>query len=444
MTVATPTGTPTAEPFTGGEFEAIRAQFPILQREVQGHPLVYLDSAATAQKPQRVIDAESSFYATTNAAVHRGAHTLAGEATELYEDARLTIARFLQVDENEVVFTSHATEALNLIAYALGNASLGMGGAAAAPYALKPGDEIVTTELEHHANLIPWQELAARTGATLRHIPVRDDGALDVEVARSVIGERTRVLALSHISNVTGQVSPLAQLVPLARAVGALVVLDSCQAAPHVPLHPRELDVDLAVFSGHKLYGPTGIGVLYGRAEVLDALPPFLYGGSMITTVTLEKAEYLPSPQRFEPGTPRIAQAIGLAEAVRFVDGLGLDRIAASEHALAQRLRDGLAAIPGVRLLGTAPAAPTVALASVVVDGVHAHDAGQFLDDRGIAARVGHHCAQPLHRRLGATASLRLSAAVHTTAEEVELALEAVAGIRSFFGADDDAEGSTP
>ena len=253
-------GTSTAAPFTGAELEAIRAQFPILQREVQGHPLVYLDSAATAQKPQRVIDAESSFYATANAAVHRGAHTLAGEATELYEDARLTIARFLHVDENEVVFTSHATEALNLIAYALGNASLGMGGAAAAPYALKPGDEIVTTELEHHANLIPWQELAARTGATLRHIPVRDDGALDVEVARSVIGERTRVLALSHVSNVTGQVSPLAQLVPLARAVGALVVLDSCQAAPHVPLHPRELDVDLAVFSGHKLYGPTGIG----------------------------------------------------------------------------------------------------------------------------------------------------------------------------------------
>ena len=437
-------GTSTAAPFTGAELEAIRAQFPILQREAQGHPLVYLDSAATAQKPQRVIDAESSFYATANAAVHRGAHTLAGEATELYEDARLTIARFLHVDENEVVFTSHATEALNLIAYALGNASLGMGGAAAAPYALKPGDEIVTTELEHHANLIPWQELAARTGATLRHIPVRDNGALDVEVARSVIGERTRVLALSHVSNVTGQVSPLAQLVPLARAVGALVVLDSCQAAPHVPLHPRELDVDLAVFSGHKLYGPTGIGVLYGRAEVLDALPPFLYGGSMITTVTMEKAEYLPSPQRFEPGTPRIAQAIGLAEAVRFVDELGLDRIAASEHAVAQRLRDGLSVIPGVRLLGTDPAAPRVALASVVVDGVHAHDAGQFLDDRGIAARVGHHCAQPLHRRLGATASLRLSAAVHTTAEEVELALEAVAGIRSFFGADDDAEGSTP
>lgn len=424
----------TAHPFTPDEIEAIRAQFPILQREVQGHPLVYLDSAATAQKPQRVIDAESAFYATANAAVHRGAHTLAGEATELYEDARLAVARFLHVDDNEIVFTSHATEALNLIAYALGNASLGRGGAAAAPYALTPGDEIVTTELEHHANLIPWQELAARTGATLRYIPVRDDGALDVDAARGIITERTRVLALSHVSNVTGHVSPLAELVPPARAVGALIVLDACQSAPHLPLRPRELDVDLAVFSGHKLYGPTGIGVLYGRAKLLDALPPFLYGGSMITTVTLEKAEYLPSPQRFEPGTPRIAQAVGLAEAVRFVDELGLDRIAASEDVLGQRLREGLAAIDGVRILGTDASAPTIGLASVVVDGVHAHDAGQFLDDRGIAARVGHHCAQPLHRRLGATASLRLSAGVHTTPGEVELALEAVAGIRSFFG----------
>jgi len=211
-------------------------------------------------------------------------------------------------------------------------------------------------------------------------------------------------------------------------------VLDACQSAPHLTLHPRDLDVDLAVFSGHKLYGPTGIGVLYGRAEILNALPPFLYGGSMITTVTLDKAEYLPSPQRFEPGTPRIAQAVALAEAVRFVDELGLDRMAASEHVLAQQLRKGLAQIPGVRILGADASAPTIALASVVVDGVHAHDAGQFLDDRGIAARVGHHCAQPLHRRLGATASLRLSAGVHTTAAEVELALEAVAGIRPFFG----------
>ncbi|WAB85075.1 SufS family cysteine desulfurase [Microcella daejeonensis] len=424
----------TVAPLETAEIVGVRAQFPILAQAVNGHPLVYLDSAATAQKPERVIAAEGAFYREANAAVHRGAHTLAAEATERYEDARAEVARFLAVDENEVVFTSNATEGLNLIAYALGNASLGMGGDAARPFALGPGDEVVTTELEHHANLIPWQELAARTGATLRHIPVDDEGRLMVDAAAEVITERTRLLALTHVSNVTGVVSPLEQLVPLARAVGALVVLDACQSAPHGVLHPRALDVDLAVFSGHKVYGPTGVGVLYGRAALLDALPPFLFGGSMITTVTLEKAEYLPAPQRFEPGTPRIAQAVGLAEALRFVSEIGMDRIAATEEALGRRLLAGLAGIPGVRVLGGTDPAGRVGLASVVVDGVHAHDAGQFLDDRGIAARVGHHCAQPLHRRLGATASLRLSCGVHTTAAEIDLALEAVAGVRPYFG----------
>lgn len=427
----------TAAPLTSAEIDDVRAQFPILAREVNGHPLAYLDSAATAQKPHRVIEAESVFYRKSNAAVHRGAHTLAGEATELYEDARRTIAAFLAVDENEVVFTSHATEALNLVAYALGTASIGRGAgasAAAAPYGLRAGDEIVVTELEHHANLIPWQELAARTGATLRYIPVLDHGGLDLQAAAAIIGERTRVLALTHVSNVTGGVTPLEVLVPLARAVGALVVLDACQSAPHLALRPRELDVDIAVFSGHKLYGPTGIGVLYGRAALLDALPPFLYGGSMITTVTMERAEYLPSPQRFEPGTPRIAQAIGLAEAARFVTEIGLDRIAATEHALIQRMLAGLARIPHLRVLGADNPAPRVGLASIVVDEVHAHDAGQVLDEAGIAARVGHHCAQPLHRRFGVTASLRISAAVYTTEAEVDRALEAVASIRPFFG----------
>ena len=422
-------------PLAPDEIAGLRAQFPILEQLVNGHPLVYLDSAATSQKPERVIAAEGAFYREANAAVNRGAHTLAAEATERYENARAEVARFLDVAENEVVFTSNATEALNLIAYALGNASLGMGGEAARPYALGRGDEIVTTELEHHANLIPWQELAARTGATLRHIPVDDEGRLRVDAAAEVITERTRLLTLSHVSNVTGVVSPLEQLIPLARAVGALVVLDACQSAPHVPVRPRALDVDLAVFSGHKLYGPTGIGVLYGRAALLDALPPFLFGGSMITTVTLEKAEYLPAPQRFEPGTPRIAQAVGLAEAVRFMTEIGMPRIAATEHELGRRLLDGLASIPGVRVLGGTDSANRIALASVVIDGVHAHDAGQFLDDRGIAARVGHHCAQPLHRRLAATASLRFSCGVHTTADEIDFALEAVAGVGSYFGA---------
>ena len=433
MTDAALTAPSTALPLSVSEVERLRARFPILAREVNGHPLVYLDSAATAQKPDVVIEAESAFYRESNAAVHRGAHTLAGEATELYEDARQTVAAFLGVDENEVVFTSHATEALNLVAYSLGNASVGRGaGLSATEFALGPGDEIVVTELEHHANLIPWQELAARTGATLRFIPVLDDGALDLGAAASIIGERTRVLAITHVSNVTGAVTPLDVLVPLARAAGALVVLDACQSAPHLRLRPRELDVDIAVFSGHKLYGPTGIGVLYGRAALLDALPPFLYGGSMITTVTMQKAEYMASPQRFEPGTPRIAQAIGLAAAIRFVTEIGMDRIAATEHVLGQRLLAGLATVPGIRVLGAS--AERVALASIVVDGVHAHDAGQVLDEVGIAARVGHHCAQPLHRRFGVTASLRLSAGVHTTAAELDRAVEAVASIRPFFG----------
>ncbi len=424
----------TSEPLTPVEVDSLRADFPILHRKVNGHPLAYLDSAATAQKPAAVIDAESAFYRESNAAVHRGAHTLAAEATELYEDARGTIARFLAVDDDEIVFTSHATEGLNLVAYALGNASAGRGGEAARAYTLGPGDEIVSTELEHHANLIPWQELAARTGATLRHIPVRDDGSLDLEAAAGMIGPRTRLLALTHVSNVTGAITPLDRLVPLARAVGALVVLDACQSAPHLPLRPRELDVDLAVFSGHKLYGPTGIGVLYGRREVLNALPPFLFGGSAITSVTLERAEYLPAPQRFEPGTPRLAQAIGLAEAVRYVEGIGLERIAATEHALGARLLAGLAGIPGLRVLGAADPTARAALASVDVAGVHAHDAGQFLDDRGIAVRVGHHCAQPLHRRLGVTASLRVSAGLYTTADEVDRALDALSGVRAYFG----------
>lgn len=427
----------TAALLTHAEIESLRAQFPILSREVNGHALTYLDSAATAQKPTRVIDAEAEYYRSANAAVHRGAHTLAADATELYEDARRTVAEFLAVDDDEVVFTGNATEGLNLIAAAIGHASVGRGaGADFARYAIGEGDEILTTELEHHANLIPWQELAARTGATLRHIPVRDDGVLDLDAAIALISDRTRVLALSHVSNVTGIVSPLTAIVPHAKRVGALIVLDACQSAPHLSLRPRELDVDLAVFSGHKLYGPTGIGVLYGRTDVLAALPPHIFGGSAITTVTLEKAGFLPPPQRFEPGTPRIAQVLGLAEALRFIGEIGLDRIAVTEHALSERLYTGLAAVPGIRLLGDAAVAPAdrVALASFVVDGVHAHDAGQVLDEVGIAVRVGHHCAQPLHRRLGATASVRISAGVHTTVAELDRAIEVVASIRPFFG----------
>ena len=396
---------------------------------------MYLDSGATSQKPQAVIDAEVGFLTRANSAVHRGAHTLAAEATELFEDARVTVAGFVGARPEQLVWTSGATAGLNLVAYAIGNASLGRGAPESARFALRPGDEIVVTEAEHHANLIPWQELAARTGAVLRHIPVRDDGTLDTDAAAAVIGGRTRVVAFTHVSNVLGIVNPVDELVALAREAGALTVLDACQSAPHLPLDLVALGVDLAVFSGHKMLGPYGVGGLYGRSEVLEALPPFLTGGSMITTVTLDEADYLPPPQRFEAGTQPVSQAIGLAAAVRYLEGIGMDAAHAHEKALEARMAEGLRSIPGVRLLGDAPDAERVGLWSFDVDGVHAHDVGQFLDARGVAVRVGHHCAQPLHRRFGLTASVRASTAVYNTADDVDVFLDALSGVRSFFGA---------
>lgn len=415
---------------------ALRADFPILGEQVNGRPLIYLDSAATSQKPRQVLDAEREFLTHANAAVHRGAHTLAGEATDLFEDARAAVAGFVGARPEQLVWTSGATMGLNLVAYAIDNASRGRGGAASARVALQPGDEIVTTAIEHHANLIPWQELAVRTGAVLKHIPARPDGTLDLDAAASLIGPRTRLVAFTHVSNVLGIVNPVAALVALARAVGALTVLDACQSAPHLPLDLPALGVDLAVFSGHKMLGPYGVGGLYGRAEILEALPPFLTGGSMITTVTLDGAEYLPPPQRFEAGTQPVGPAVGLAAAVRYLDEVGLDRIHAHESALAARLGDGLRAIPGIRLLGDAAGVERVGLWSFDVDGVHAHDAGQFLDARGIAVRVGHHCAAPLHRQYGITASVRASTALYNTADEIDELLDAVAGIRAYFGAE--------
>ncbi|WP_233551392.1 aminotransferase class V-fold PLP-dependent enzyme [Amnibacterium setariae] len=412
------------------EVLALRADFPILETE----RLVYLDSGATSQKPRQVLDAERAYLERENAAVHRGAHTLAAEATERFEDARATVAGFIGADEDELVWTGNATAALNTVAYAIGNASTGRGGAEADRFRLRAGDEIVVTELEHHANLIPWQELAARTGATLRYVPIDDAGALRLDEAARIIGPATRVVAFSHVSNVLGGVAPVADLVALARAAGALTVLDACQSVPHLPVDVKALDVDFAAFSGHKMLGPTGIGGLYGRRELLNALPPFLTGGSMITTVTMERAEYLPAPQRFEAGTQPVAQAIGLAAAARYLDGVGMARVAAHEAELGALLAAGIADVDGVRLLGPGPGEPRIGLASFAVEGVHAHDVGQFLDDRGIAVRVGHHCAQPLHRRLGVTASTRASTALHTTRHEVELLLEGVRDAVDFFG----------
>ncbi|MFL2000866.1 SufS family cysteine desulfurase [Microbacterium sp. A1-JK] len=415
---------------------AVRGDFPILSRDIDGAPLAYLDSAATSQKPRAVIDAEAAFLTGANAAVHRGAHTLAAEATELFEDARETVAAFVGARPEQLVWTSGATAGINLVAYAIGNASIGRGGPEGRRFALVPGDEIVVTESEHHANLIPWQELAARTGAILRHVPVLDDGRLDLEVAASVIGERTRVVAFPHVSNVLGIVNPVAELVGLARAAGALTVLDACQSAPHLQLDLPTLGVDLAVFSGHKMLGPYGIGALYGRTDVLEALPPFLTGGSMITTVTLDRAEYLPPPQRFEAGTQPVSQAVALAAAVRYLGGLDMAAVHAHETALEKRMLRGLREIPGIRLLGDADGVDRVALWAFDVAGVHAHDVGQFLDARGVAVRVGHHCAQPLHRRFGITASVRASAALYNTEDEIDVFLDALSGVRPFFGAD--------
>ena len=414
---------------------ALRADFPILGQRVNGERLVYLDSGATSQKPQAVIDAEVDFLTRANSAVHRGAHTLAAEATELFEDARATVAGFVGAPPEQLVWTSGATAGLNLVAYAIGNASVGRGAPTSARFALQPGDEIVITETEHHANLIPWQELAFRTGAVLRHIPVNDDGTLDMDAAATLIGERTRIVAFTHVSNVLGIVNPVTELVALAQAVGAVTVLDACQSAPHLPLDFPALGVDLAVFSGHKMLGPYGVGGLYGRADVLEALPPFLTGGSMITTVTLDEASYLPPPQRFEAGTQPVSQAIGLAAAVRYLEGVGMSAVHAHEKALEARMGEGLRAIPGVRLLGDADGAERVGLWAFDVDGVHAHDVGQFLDARGVAVRVGHHCAQPLHRRFGLTASVRASSQLYNTTGDVDVFLDALSGVRAFFGA---------
>ncbi len=420
------------------ELAAVRADFPLLQRTVRGgRPLVYLDSGATSQKPEVVLDAEQDFYAQRNAAVHRGAHQLAEEATEAFETARTQVASFVGVADDELVWTSNATAGLNLVAYAMSNATAGRGGAAARRFALAPGDEIVVTEAEHHANLVPWQELAARTGATLRWLGVDDDGRIRVDELGTVVTDRTKVLAFTHASNVTGAVTPVAPFVERAREVGALTVLDACQSVPHLPVDLAALGVDFAAFSGHKMLGPTGVGALYGRRELLEAMPPVTTGGSMVEVVTMEATTYAPPPRRFEAGTQMVSQAVGMGAAATYLAELGMGAVAAHERHLAGLLLDAVASVPGVRVLGPAENVDRLATVSFVVDGVHAHDVGQVLDDAGVAVRVGHHCAQPLHRRFGVAATARASAAVYTTDEEIAVFREALAGVRAFFGLDD-------
>jgi cysteine desulfurase / selenocysteine lyase len=422
------------------ESSRIRADFPILTRTVRDdRALVYLDSGATSQKPTQVLDAERGFYERHNAAVHRGAHQLAEEATDAFESARETIAGFIGAPAREVVFTKNATEALNLVAYAFSNAVAagamdGVEPDVARRFVLGPGDEIVVTEMEHHANLVPWQELARRTGATLRWLPVTDDGRLDLTDLDTLVTERTKVLAFTHVSNVLGTVNPVATLVQRAREVGAVTVLDACQSVPHLAVDVAGLGVDFLAFSGHKMFGPTGIGVLWGRYDLLAAMPPFITGGSMIEMVRMEGSTYAAPPQRFEAGVPMAAQAVALASAVRYLDALGMDRVTAHEHALTQALLAGLAQRPWVRVIGPAGADDRGGAVSFVVDGVHAHDVGQVLDDAGIAVRVGHHCAWPLHRRFGVTATTRASFAAYNTLEEVAALLEALDRVPAVFG----------
>ncbi|MFE6921303.1 cysteine desulfurase [Nocardia sp. NPDC057663] len=403
----------------------IRADFPILNRTVRdGKPLVYLDSGATAQRPLQVLDAERDFLLTRNSAVHRGAHQLAEEATDSYEDARVAIARFVGAEAGEIVFTKNATESLNLVANAFGDDRF--------PYKVGPGDEIVITELEHHANLVPWQELARRTGATLKWYGITDDGRIDLDSLE--LSPATKVLAFTHQSNVTGAVAPVAELVRRAKEVGALVVLDACQSVPHMAVNFRELGVDFAAFSGHKMLGPMGVGGLYGRRALLEETPPFITGGSMIETVTMEKTTYAPPPQRFEAGTPMTSQVVGLAAAVRYLENLGMDAIAAHEHTLTGAALDGLRGIDGVRIIGPTENVDRGGAVAFVVDGIHAHDVGQILDDQGVAIRVGHHCAWPLHRKFGVAATARASFAVYNTLDEVDALVQAVRKAQNFFG----------
>ncbi|MFR9768690.1 cysteine desulfurase [Nocardia sp. SC052] len=403
----------------------IRADFPILNRTVRdGKPLVYLDSGATAQRPIEVLEAERDFLITSNSAVHRGAHQLAEEATDAYEGARADIARFVGVDAGEIVFTKNATESLNLVTYAFADDRF--------PHHVGPGDEIVITELEHHANLVPWQELARRTGATLKWYGVTDEGRIDLDSLE--LSPATKVVAFTHQSNVTGAVAPVEELVRRAKAVGALVVLDACQSVPHMPVDFRVLGVDFAAFSGHKMLGPSGVGVLFARRSLLEEMPPFITGGSMIETVFMDHSTYAPPPQRFEAGVPMTSQVVGLGAAVRYLEEIGMDAVAAHEHTLVGAALDGLAGIDGVRIIGPAENIDRGGAVSFVVDGIHAHDVGQILDDEGVAIRVGHHCAWPLHRRFGVAATARASFAVYNTLAEVDALVAAVRKAQSFFG----------
>ena len=408
------------------DLSSCKKDFPIFERKVRGgNSLIYLDSGATSQKPNSVIEAESNFYRTVNAAVHRGAHLLAEEASEAYESAREKVAAFIGARSNEVIFTKSATESLNIIAYSFGNPDSRIN--------IKAGDQIVVTEMEHHANLIPWQQLAKRTGAELRWLSVTADGRIDLTNLDQVITKKTKIVAITHQSNVLGSILPVETIVKASRAVGALVVLDACQSAPHFALDVKKLDIDFLAFSGHKTLGPTGIGVLWGKFDLLEKLEPSLFGGSMVDSVTMESATWAATPRKFEAGVPNMAQAVGLSAAIDYLNQIGMHNIAQHEQDLTSYLLKGIVGISGVKVIGPVDMKDRGGVVSFTVDGVHPHDVGQVLDQYGIAVRTGHHCAWPLMRKLNLVGTTRASLYLYNSKSDVDSLLESIEKVKSYF-----------
>ncbi len=407
---------------------AIKRDFPIFNRTIRdGQRLIYLDSGATSHKPKAVLDAERDFYENHNSAVHRGAHQLAEEATELFEEARLEVARFLNGEGSEIVFTKSATESLNLLAYSFSNSGKN------SKFHLNPGDRIVVTEMEHHANLIPWQQLAARTGAELTWLSVTEDGRLDLSNIDSIITSKTKIVAITHQSNVLGTINPIKKLASAAKSVGALFVLDACQSVPHFKVDVKDLGIDFLAFSGHKAVGPTGVGILWGRAELLNEMEPFLTGGSMIESVTMSSATFAESPQRFEAGVPNMAQAIGLGAAIRYLNGIGMENIHNHELSLTEYALKKLQSVVGLKIIGPVDAEARGSVFSFTMENIHPHDLGQALDQNGIAVRTGHHCAWPLMRVLKVPATTRASLYFYNDFSDIDALISGIYEAKEFF-----------
>lgn len=408
---------------------ALKRDFAIFDKKMRGgKQLVYLDSGATSQKPRQVLDAERFFYENNNAAVHRGAHLLAEEANEAYEGARQIVADFIGAGADETIFTKSATESLNLIAYSFGNSKPG------SKFHLKAGDRIVVSEMEHHANLIPWQQLAKRTGAELVWFEITEEGRLDLSKIADVINNKTKIVAITHQSNVLGTINPIQEITQAAKKVGAVVVLDACQSAPHFRIDVKELGIDFLAFSGHKALGPTGVGICWGKGEHLSEMEPFLTGGSMIETVTMTDATWAPAPRKFEAGVPNMAQAVGLAAALNYLSKIGMDRVAEHDALLTEYALSKLVALPGVSVIGPQNGLDRGAVVSFTIDGIHPHDVGQALDGNGIAVRTGHHCAWPLMRKLNLVGTTRASFYIYNDLQDIDILVQSIGEAQKFFG----------